>query len=53
MSSVNPIDGDDQITACWGCKKQIEEGSVVSFGDGIWHIDWDLLFIHNVHISED
>ncbi|CAG8569823.1 11978_t:CDS:10 [Diversispora eburnea] len=23
---------------CMGCKTQIEEGNVVSFGDGIWHV---------------
>ena len=25
---------------CHGCQKAIEEGSVVQFGDGIWHFEW-------------
>jgi hypothetical protein len=25
---------------CVGCHRLIEEGSVVQFGDGIWHFEW-------------
>jgi hypothetical protein len=25
---------------CQGCLKPIEDGSVVQFGDGIWHFEW-------------
>ncbi|KAJ1920009.1 Rho-type gtpase-activating protein [Tieghemiomyces parasiticus] len=32
-------ENDEPSTTCWGCKRLIDEGSVVSFGDGIWHID--------------
>ncbi|KAL1923579.1 uncharacterized protein VTP21DRAFT_8559 [Calcarisporiella thermophila] len=33
-----PIE-EEQDAQCRGCGELIEEGSVVSFGDGIWHID--------------
>lgn len=25
---------------CHGCQKPIEDGSVVQFGEGIWHFEW-------------
>lgn len=25
---------------CSGCLKPIEDGSVVQFGEGIWHFEW-------------
>lgn len=25
---------------CVGCHRLIEEGSVVQFGEGIWHFEW-------------
>jgi hypothetical protein len=25
---------------CIGCHRLIEEGSVVQFGEGIWHFEW-------------
>ncbi|KAJ1978142.1 Rho-type gtpase-activating protein [Dimargaris xerosporica] len=39
MAAHIPSDSDDQPAVCSGCKELIDEGSVVSFGDGIWHID--------------
>ncbi|RKP36415.1 hypothetical protein BJ085DRAFT_20563, partial [Dimargaris cristalligena] len=39
MSGNKSTDTDEPATTCWGCRRLIDEGSVVSFGDGIWHID--------------
>lgn len=34
-------DNDDTIDPyCMGCNRLIEEGNVVAFGEGIWHVQW-------------
>lgn len=34
-------DNDDTIDpCCMGCNRLIEEGNVVAFGEGIWHVQW-------------
>ncbi|RUS13382.1 hypothetical protein BC937DRAFT_95414 [Endogone sp. FLAS-F59071] len=37
---MNPDIDDQPDPYCMGCSKIIEEGSVVAFGDGIWHVEW-------------
>lgn len=34
---------EDQDPVCLGCHRSIEEGSVVAFGEGLWHVQWQVL----------
>lgn len=36
--SLNSEEGGDPC--CMGCGYPIEEGNVVAFGEGIWHVHW-------------
>jgi len=38
---------DDQDPVCLGCHRSIEEGSVVAFGEGLWHVQWQV----SVHLN--
>lgn len=31
---------DPQPPLCIGCRRPIEEGSVIAFGDALFHFDW-------------
>lgn len=33
---------EDQDPVCLGCHRSIEEGSVVAFGEGLWHVQWQV-----------
>jgi hypothetical protein len=33
---------EEQDPVCIGCHRSIEEGSVVAFGEGLWHVQWQV-----------
>ncbi|KAK3834450.1 MAG: hypothetical protein J3R72DRAFT_372250, partial [Linnemannia gamsii] len=35
---------EEQDPVCIGCHRSIEEGSVVAFGEGLWHVQWQVAF---------
>lgn len=39
---ASPCMDEDQDPVCLGCHLSIEEGSVVAFGEGLWHVQWQV-----------
>jgi hypothetical protein len=40
MNSSYEEEDPQEDPYCVGCHRLIEEGSVVQFGEGIWHFEW-------------
>lgn len=38
-----PPTQDPQPPLCIGCRNPIEEGSVIAFGDALFHFDWQVM----------
>ena len=40
FSTLSLVDDEGYGPTCSGCNNDIEEGSVIAFGDALFHLNW-------------